>query len=211
MRRPTFVPLALSLSLAAAPALAQEPTAADTLASDTALRRELLEMRRLDQQVRDGLTAESMRDTAVGMRMLRADSLLTRRLREIVARRGWPGKTLAGIDGADAAFLVVQHSPELAFQKEALERMRALPAGEVMPQWIALLTDRVRVDEGVPQLYGSQFRVVDGRMVPYPIEDEARVDERRAAMGLPSMAEYARMLEEMYKAPTETRPPPQPR
>ncbi len=34
----------------------------------------------------------------------------TARLQEIVAEHGWPGRSLAGEDGADAAWLVLQHT-----------------------------------------------------------------------------------------------------
>jgi hypothetical protein len=62
---------------------------------------------------------------------------------------------------------------------------------------LALITDRVRVRQGLPQLYGSQFNGVDGRWIADPIEDVERLDERRASMGLPPMADYVRMIAEM--------------
>ena len=43
------------------------------------------------------------------------------RMKEIVNRSGWPGKTLVGSDGSDAAWLLVQHADsDLAFQKRCL-------------------------------------------------------------------------------------------
>jgi hypothetical protein len=70
--------------------------------------------------------------------------------------------------------------------------MEAAPSGEVDGQEIAYLTDRIRMNEKRPQLYGSQY-VKDPddpkRWVPYMLEDPARIDERRAAMGLSTLAE----------------------
>ena len=57
---------------------------------------------------------------------------------------------------------------------------------------VAYLTDRVAVQAGRPQRYGSQFKIRDDGIVFDPIEDSATVDERRAALGLPPLAEYAR-------------------
>jgi hypothetical protein len=45
-------------------------------------------------------------------------------MKEIVKRYGWPGPELVGADGAHAAFLLVQHSPDLAFQQAMLPLVR---------------------------------------------------------------------------------------
>jgi hypothetical protein len=41
-----------------------------------------------------------------------------------------------------------------------------------------------------PQLYGTQFTMMDGQVAPQPIEDPGHLDERRAAVGLEPFAEY---------------------
>lgn len=67
---------------------------------------------------------------------------------------------------------------------------------------VALLTDRVLRAQGKPQRYGTQFKPgADGSMVLEPTEDEAGLDARRRAVGLPSMAVYKRMLGEAYHTP----------
>jgi hypothetical protein len=55
------------------------------------------------------------------------------------------------------------------------------------------------VGENEKQVYGTQFREVNGKMEPFPIEDEANVDERRKEVGLPPLAEYRKMIEQLYK------------
>jgi hypothetical protein len=70
-----------------------------------------------------------------------------------------------------------------------------------------MFTDRVLVHRGKPQRYGSQFDFAGGRLVPAPIEDLPGLDARRAAIGLMPMAEYARMLGELYKIPVVWPPP----
>jgi hypothetical protein len=40
---------------------------------------------------------------------------------------------------------------------------------------------------------------VKGKMEPQPIEDEANVDKRRKEMGLSSLAEYRKIIEEVYQ------------
>lgn len=56
----------------------------------------------------------------------------------------------------------------------------------------AYLTDRVAMNEGRPQIYGTQISdVKDGEGVPWPIADPQQLDARRASVGLPPFAECA--------------------
>ena len=79
--------------------------------------------------------------------------------------------------------------------------------GEIRDQNYALLYDRVSVYQGRPQRYGTQggMLVIDGvkHHGAQPIEDVAHVDERRAAIGLGPLAEYLRLLRQMYGVPDD--------
>jgi hypothetical protein len=120
----------------------------------------------------------------------RVDKRNSRRLKQIVNRYGWPGKSLVGEQGASAAWVIVQHAVhDRPFQKQALKLMSESEPGEVDDKDVAFLTDRDRVLDKRPQVYGTQFRCVDGSHEPYPIEDEADVDDRRDRVGLDSLAE----------------------
>ena len=124
----------------------------------------------------------------------RVDVTNTDRLKEIVARHGWPGRSLVGDEGAEHACLLAERADrQLDFQRRALELLRAaVEAGEATPQQLAQLTDRVRVNEGLPQRYGTQIhRVADGAPVPFAVEEPERLDERRASAGLEPWAEFA--------------------
>lgn len=70
--------------------------------------------------------------------------------------------------------------------------------GRFSGQRYALMFDRVAVNSGEPQRYGSQMHCVDGRYGLAPIEDEANVDARRAEMGLGPLEDYRTSLIEMY-------------
>lgn len=114
--------------------------------SNDALRRELLELATKDQAVRQGITPDSVRDAGFLRRMRATDSANTERMRSILAQYGWPGKSLVGARGAQAAFLLVQHSRELG--PEALALMEAAPPGEVSPADLALIDRQRRVPGG---------------------------------------------------------------
>ena len=162
---------------------------------------ELMAMARADQAVREGMTAESVKDTAFLRRIRTTDSTHTARLKAVIQQYGWPTAARAGERGPLAAFLIVQHSDDLNFQKASLPQLEAdMRLGHVPGQEVALLTDRILKAEGKPQRYGSQVDMKDGVMYLWKIEDEANLDQRRAAMGLPPHADYIRMLEEFYKA-----------
>ena len=168
-----------------------------------ALRRELLEMRRLDQEVRNAAIAAtregaSVPDPEILSRMAAVDARNIARLQAIVEARGWPGSDLVGRDGAESAFLVLQHATH-PVQKELFPLVEAgYRAGTVSGQSYALLLDRILVGDGRPQVYGSQATWTDGELTFEPIEDEANVDVRRAEIGLPSLAEYREQLTRMF-------------
>jgi hypothetical protein len=165
---------------------------------DPALRAELLRMRDEDQAPRR--EDPRLQDPEAAKRAADANAKHVARLREIVRERGWPGRGVAGVDGASAAWLVVQHS-DLTFQKEVLPLLQAAAkTGEASPVDVALLTDRVLVREGKKQIYGTQGEFLeDGTVGLAPIEDEANVDARRKEVGLGPIAEYLRDLQEMYR------------
>lgn len=119
------------------------------------------------------------------------DSQNIRRLEEIIALHGWPGRTLFGDKAASAAFLILQHS-ELSYQKKYLPIARAAAAkGEMRGDSLALLEDRIRIREGQKQIYGSQVTRNSGdEWEPLPLEDEGKVDALRSSVGLGPLSEY---------------------
>ena len=126
------------------------------------------------------------------------------RLAEITAQHGWPGVTLVGKDGANAAWLIVQHADhDVAFQRKCLDLMEAaVKTGDASKTDFAYLTDRVLVNEGRRQIYGTQTeRGPDGRYRPSPVEDEKNLDRRRRSVGLMSEQKYLRTLQKLADKP----------
>ena len=108
----------------------------------------------------------------------------------------WPGLRLVGEDGERAAWLIVQLG-DADLQRRALPHLEAaVDHGDAHPSHFACLLDRVRMSEGRPQVYGSQFVVHDdATLSPWPIDDPAQVDQRRFGVGLPPLAAQARDME----------------
>jgi hypothetical protein len=186
---------------------------ADAPNRDDKLRQELLDRAEEDQKARrqliDLMGRKGGKDDdavkkdleAATKKLQEIDKRNTAWLKEVVDKRGWPGNGLVGTDGAQRAWLLVQHADlDRDFQKRCLKLLaEAVKKSDASAEHLAYLTDRVRVGDKEKQVYGTQFREVNGKMEPYPIEDEASVDKRRKEAGLPPLAEYRKRLEEVYK------------
>ena len=120
-------------------------------------------------------------------------------LKQLVEQDGWPTISVVGATASQAAWLIVQHADhDPAFQKRCLALMQNLPEGEVNPANIAFLEDRILINDGKPQKYGTQFEGEGHSFGPYPIEDQANLDTRRAKMGLEPFAEYKATMFAQY-------------
>jgi hypothetical protein len=172
-----------------------------------ALRQELLRMYEEDQAARLPMTTGkgmSGVNEAEIKKQIEVDATHTKRLSEIFKRYGFPAVPLVGRDGAQAAFVMVVHSPSLDLKKKALPYIRkAARRGEVPAEAFATLTDTILRAEGKPQIYGTKFDLAGGKLVLAPTVDPARLDARRAKLGLPPISEYAKGLAEMYKMPVD--------
>jgi len=111
----------------------------------------------------------------------------------------WPGFRLVDLDGEHAAWLIAQlGDPDL--QRRCLEHLEvAVDNGDAPPGHYACLLDRVRMAEGRPQLYGSQWVVNEhGELAPWPIENPAGVDVRRERVGLQPLAVQRALMQSEY-------------
>jgi len=164
---------------------------------DQELRQELLERAARDHAVREELAAQGLLEGGYHPRMRAVHEENADFLAAVLDSRGWPGAALAGADGAEAAWRILQHSiGRPALQRRGLVLLeRARDDGQA-PAWQpAYLLDRIRFFEGLPQVYGTQFEPgEDGLPAPCPIEDPANVDERRRSVGLGTLAELTRSM-----------------
>ncbi|MFQ5741854.1 MAG: DUF6624 domain-containing protein, partial [Acidobacteriota bacterium] len=174
------------------------------------LRAELLAMAEEDAQIRSKLLADgSLFKGDYDPHMEQAHRRHAERLEMILAHHGWPGRSLVGSDGAEAAWLILQHAiaiPEL--QRSALPLLRrAVAEREAEPLHVAYLEDRIAFFEGRPQRYGTHFDWdAGGELSPHPIADADQVDVRRAEVGLPPLAEQIKSMRQRSAAEGEAPP-----
>lgn len=192
--------LARVACLALAVACAERGEEADVDAN-TALKIELLDRGHRDQAVRDSVFGKGTEfDSAAVRWMQRVDVENTQWLKDLVAREGWPTTAKVGAEASNSAFLILQHAThDPGFQRMMLDTIsQGYARGEVDGQSYALLYDRVTVQAGGKQRYGSQAQLRNGRIVFDPIEDSSKLDSLRATVGLPPLAVYRRALDSLY-------------
>lgn len=162
--------------------------------SNDSLRRVLLELVERDQGAREGFGAR-VTDTTYIRRLVSLDSSLAATMSGILERYGLPTKSLVGPEGSDAGMLIVQHNWPL--QERVLAMAKSAPRGQISPEKLAILEDRVLVHQGKPQRLGSQFTArPDGVFTFAPLADTTKLDARRAAVGMPPMRQYVCMMDE---------------
>jgi hypothetical protein len=126
-------------------------------------------------------------------------------LKELLKIYPWFKISVFGKKTDSSAWLLVQHAdqdPE--FQKSILKILESLyQINETNPSNYAYLFDRVASSWNNPtqrtlQRYGTQgYCTGKGTWRPLPSEDEARLDERRASVGLGTEAEYIAMFKDL--------------
>jgi hypothetical protein len=155
------------------------------------LREELMAMRAEDLCVRQELVDSGELGGAYVPRMEAVHIRNAERLRQIVNECGWPDEQTVGEDGSKAAWFIVQHAvgfPDL--QRRCLHLMQCSAQAGLIARWqVAYLEDRIAMQEGRAQRYGTQWLddPLDGRTRPWKLAEPERVNELRATAGLDRM------------------------
>jgi len=165
------------------------------------LRDELLKLKKKDQERLNKSIAENRKTDALMDRIRASRDNNAARLCTILKQYGWPTSSLVGKDGVDAAFHLLRESvPQLKI--DLLQVIIAVARmGEISRPTFASYIDRLRLDAGLKQVFGTQATPIDGFLVLFPIEAEAQVDMRRKQFELPPLADFLRFLEAKYRLP----------
>jgi len=164
-------------------------------------REELLKMQQVDQDARVSCTngpGEEQGKCLAGISKA-IDEPHTKRLTEIFDQIGFPNTAKVGREGMQAFLILLQHAPSDELRVRSLKPITAaFKNKELPPMDYANFVDRLRLHQGKKQLYGQSFDFKDGKMVMSPTEDPKNLEMRRAKIGLPPLAEYTKVLSEMY-------------
>ncbi|MDC7996363.1 DUF6624 domain-containing protein [Altibacter sp. HG106] len=125
-----------------------------------------------------------------------------KRLKQIFDKYGFVGFDLAGEEGSMNFWLMVQHSDHKPnFQKQVLEKMKIeVESNNASPSNYGLLVDRVNLNTGDKQVYGTQvtYNMETGQAYPKPLKDSLTVNERRNSIGLEPIEEYLNTMTKMH-------------
>lgn len=132
------------------------------------------------------------------------------KLCQLIKTHGWPTSDVVDKDGVFATFHILKNAGTYEIQRDLLPVIiAAIKKDPLQKREFAGLYDRLRVSAGMKQLFGTQAVSMGGFLVLYPIEDEGRLDARRAEYGLPSIDQYMNTLEGTYRKPViKARQPP---
>lgn len=127
------------------------------------------------------------------------DSIFTgdkNRVESMFNRYGFLGFDKVGKDGSTNFWLLVQHSDKYPeFQKKVLKSMdKEIKKGNADSKNYAYLYDRVKVNAGEKQLFGTQVTYetqTTGRAIPKNgLSDSANIDKLRKNYGLEPLKDY---------------------
>lgn len=147
-----------------------------------------------DIEVNYGIDSKEMKD--LWKIIHEKDSINFTKVKAILDQYGWLGADVVGAEGNTTLFLVIQHA-DLKNQEVYLPMMReAVKTGKAQARELALLEDRVALEQGKKQIYGSQLirNPRTGEDTLAPIEDFKNVDKRRLSVGLQPLDDYLKLL-----------------
>jgi hypothetical protein len=141
---------------------------------------EIIEMARYDLQVREELLKAGKLSPGYNPDMERVHLKNAARLDEIINIIGYPTSSKVGKEASEAAWLIVQHAISKPTLMKKCYALLSEASGDVNPQNLAYLHDRICYFEGRPQKFGTQF---DDRGL-YPVEDKDETIRLRKGLQL---------------------------
>lgn len=175
---------------------------------DSVLYRELIAQKDTDQFYRHAISRmqkSDLTDTPLYKYYLterrKNDSLHVIFLDSVLGRYGrWPGLDVVGWEGDEAAWVIAQHADNfVCFQEKCLEfLLKADQVENTNPHNVAYLYDRIQINKGGKQRYGTQMRIIENKVSFINLEDEKNLEYYRACYQLPPIYVYKKALEGRY-------------
>jgi len=109
------------------------------------------------------------------------DAIHNYRIKEILKKYGYPSQKLIGEEGMRSFWLLIQHQDfDIDLQEKCLKHCDFEPRNK------AYLTDRILVNKGEKQKFGTQFifSPEKNKFIPKPIADLKNINALRTEYGL---------------------------
>lgn len=164
------------------------------LATLDTIQRQDQRLRQLQDLIRYRYGRYSDTFDALWEKQKRLDSINQEKVEEILASDGWPSTEEVGQKGCETIFHVLQHADyHVSWQKQYLPKVRqAAKAGKIDSSEMAMFIDRVKINSGQKQVYGTQigYYKPTGQHFVKPLKQPMTVEKRRKQVGLPPMDLY---------------------
>ncbi|MGI4752028.1 MAG: DUF6624 domain-containing protein [Janthinobacterium lividum] len=121
-------------------------------------------------------------------------------IKSIADTYGFPGYDLVGKESSQNYWMLVQHSDfDVPFQKRVLKLMKVqVDKKNASGQKYAYLIDRINLNEGKQQIYGTQVNMGGNGTTIKPCIDTTNLDKRRLAVGLTPIKDYLKKCDDAF-------------
>lgn len=126
----------------------------------------------------------------------------TEAMKQIFTTYGYPNYDMVGKESEKNFWLCVQHSDyDLEFQQRVLKKMKKeVKRRKASASNFAALTDRVNINLGKPQIYGTQVSYDENRTAfPEKLKNPKKVNKRRQSVGLEPLEDYLKFVTEAHR------------
>jgi hypothetical protein len=113
----------------------------------------------------------------------------------IIENCGMPSSKEVSEKNMFTIWLILQHSGKKYRKKYFPQIEKAVNNGDLQKEQYALMKDRILMDEGKPQIYGTQIK--NGKL--YKLESPETVNERRKEMGMEPIETYLKQYNIEFK------------
>lgn len=122
----------------------------------------------------------------------RQDSVNLITVLRLIDQYGWLGISKIGVKANETQFLIVQHADSNVMIKYFPLLVKSYETGESPGKFYAMMLDRILVEKGQKQVYGTQIQMRNekGEFLLFPIENEAWADKRRRKVGLTTLKAF---------------------
>lgn len=168
----------------------------------------IIQLKDADLALRDELIQKGQLSNGYDTDMEQLHIKNAEQLDEIINLIGYPTIEKVGQKASEAAWLIIQHAiSKPDFMKKCVQLLQHTDHNDTVKLNLAYLTDRIAVFDERQQLYGTQFDWdEDGELSPQAFDDLNKVNERRKALGLPTLEEQTQMIRQRAKEENQSPP-----
>jgi hypothetical protein len=117
--------------------------------------------------------------------IIKHDSVSLVEVQQVLDKYGWLGISQIGEKANQAIYLTIQHAQDKNIREKYFPLLKeSAKKRESKLADMATMKDRILVENGKKQIYGTQYKIIEGERVLLPIKDSKNINKRREKVGL---------------------------